>query len=830
MVALLEAIAQIIQRFPGRPAILDEQQALTFADLRDNAQLIGAFLRENGVTAGDTVAVCLPRTAMLPATLYAILSNDNSYVFLDPVYPTARLQYYLDTAEPKILLTNPENIDRFQISKNVCLPVLPSSMTTPVQDSPLPSAIAYIMFTSGSTGVPKGIKINHARLNRYLNALSSRMGLSSSDIYLHTASFSFSSSVRQFLLPLRAGCTQYIASAKTIADPLQLADCIMNNDITVIDTTPSYWPHALNLIEEKGDVQFLGKSSVRLLAFSGSILHYDLVNDFKIRSVYRGDIMNIYGHTETIGVASYILPHDTQDNSGIVPIGQVYDDIDFLIEDGQLTVAMPGLTNCYVNYPSNAFQYRRYRNDEKLFFQTGDVGREQKDGILEIRGRTDDQVKINGVRVELAEIEAVLQEDSGVNNAVVIFQDGRLNAYITLAPQSSSTEKQLLDHASHKLISWMLPSELRLLENFPKLPNAKIDKMAFRRPSFYDNARKSFSDTFTQRRCLFYDRPPTTPLNDSEQKLLSIWQQLLSRERLSPEDNFFQVGGDSLLAMELLLAIEKKLEVTLSIENIYSYPTIRALAHWISSKTSTRKTPAYNWAFWIQQKDSAAKTLFWCGHFKAALRTSFKAYNIVAFKSYYSPWNTLSCHPESVEELATYYLKDIKNIQPTGPYYLAGFSGEGVFAYEVARQLTKEGEKVAVFLLDPSRLPQLLSTYGKLRYFLSYLRIDRLPVYINYRLFRKNVVRRMFLGDSDYQNVERSKELLTKYTIVRIRAAFYLIQTPIYIKRTHWRDFLAESCVTYRFIPATHVDLINQEKVTQQWVSILKEMLQTDLV
>ncbi len=782
MVDLLVAIDQIIQRFPDRPAIRDEQQTLTYADLRGNAQLIGDFLWENRVIVGDTVAVCLPRTAMLPATLYAILSNGNSYVFLDPVYPTARMQYYLDTVKPKILLTNKENIDRFQVSKKVCLPASASLTTKPVRDYPFPGATAYIMFTSGSTGVPKGIKINYTRLNRYLVALSSRMDLSFSDICLHSASFSFSSSVRQFLLPLFAGCTQYIATAKTIANPLKLADLIVKNGITVLDTAASYWPHALNLIEEKGDIKFLEKSSVRLLAFSGGMLHYELVNDFKNRCAYRGNIINIYGQTETLGVASYLLPYDTQDNSGIVPIGRVYDDIDFLIEDGQLAVAMPGLADCYLNCPSNAFQYRRNHNNEKLFFQTGDIGRKQEGGILEIWGRIDDQVKINGVRVELAEIEAVLQEDSGVNYAVVIYQDGRLIAYISLSSQGNSTEKQLLALASHKFISWMRPSELRLLENFPRLSNGKIDRMAFRESTFYDNARQSFSKTFKQKRWLFYDRPQATCLNDNERTLLSIWQRLLSRERLGPEDNFFRVGGDSLLAMELLIAIEKKTGVTLSIEDLYSYPTIRALVRRFPAKTSTRKNFVCDWAFLVQQVDSATKTLFWCGHFKASLRTSFKEYNVVAFKSYYSPWDTLSCYPESVEELAAYYLKDIKKNQPAGPYYLAGFSGEGVVAYEVARQLTREGERVAVFLLDPPRTPQLLSAYGKLRCFFSHLRIDRLPVYINYRLFRKNVVSRMFLGEADHQSTERSKELINKYTIVRIPAAFYLIQTPIYIR------------------------------------------------
>ncbi len=826
---LFGVIAQIIRKYPDCPAIRDEGRTITFADLKDNAQVMRGFLLEEGLTAGDTIAVCLPRTGLLPATLYAILRNGYAYIFLDPLYPTERLQYYLDTAEPSILLTDQNNIDRFQLRKKVSIPFLQSSPTpVPEQDYPLSTATAYVMFTSGSTGAPKGIRINHTRLNKYLVALAGRINLSPDDIYLHTASFSFSSSVRQFLLPLFSGCTQYIAKAKDIADPLQLADLIIRNGITILDTSPSYWPHALNLIEVKGDIKFLEKSATRLMVFSGSVLHYGLVNDLKTRCAFGGAIMNVYGQTEALGVSSYLLPFDTLDKNGIVPVGRVYDDVDYFIEDDQLLVTMPGLADCYLNYQNSAFRYRRHHNEGKMIFQTGDIARELDDGVLELRGRTDDQVKINGVRVELSEIEAVLQEERGVSSVVVIYHGGRLIAYLSLATQSSCTEKKLLIHAGRKLISWMLPSELRLLEDFPRLPNSKIDRMALRKSRFYDNARKAFSAAFKKRRFLFYGNAQTTPLSDTEQKLLSIWKGLLSREKVSLDDNFFQIGGDSLLAMELLLAIENEIRGNVSIDNLYKYSTIRTLALWISSKVSSYTTPVYDWAFWVQQADSTAKTLFWCGHFKASWRSLLKEYSVVAFKSYFSPWHTLSCHPESVEELAAYYLEDIKRIQPAGPYCLAGYSGEGIFTYEVARRLTEEGQKVAVFLLDPPATQNLLTVYGKLRSFLSLLHVDRFPAYINYCLYRNNLVKRMVFGATAYKGLQRTRELKNKYSVVRIPAAIYLIQTPLYSKKTQWYNFLAGSCSASRIIPATHMDLLNQKTVIRQWIDTLKEMLQTD--
>ncbi len=862
---ILDAIENIIEKYPEKIAISDCSIRLSFNDLHNISLNIIALLQKNKIKPGDTVAVSMPRSALLGLTLYSLIKYGTAYVFLDPSYPEKRIQHLINITKPNILLGEETNIDLINVPKKQSLNLKVLKRTNKPESYQPTYDTAYVMFTSGTTGKPKGIKIRHLRLAHYLFSLSERMAIDINDVYLHTAVFSFSSSVRQLFLPLINGASIFIASDKDIINPLRIADIILDNRVTIIDSSPSFWINSLDLIKARGKINFLAQSKVKTFAFSGDILNYELINSLRERCQYKGIIRNIYGLTETIGISTYKIEENTKEKAGIVPVGKVYRDVDYFIEnDGQLNVAMLGLSDRYLNSQSDAFRQRIHNGKKKLFYQTGDVVRES-DGLLYMLGRIDDQVKIHGRRVELSEIEAVLKGIDGVTNAVVVFNK-RLTAFILIRRgHHNLCEKDLRKKSSYLLPPWMVPDRIMLLENFPKLPNMKIDRKAFQKADFYENTRIAFSDKFKKCEFSFYTHSKDNLSTEQEKKLHGIWQDILGHTAISVEDDFFQIGGASLTAIHLILEIKRIFKIDISVEQVYQHRSIRALSLMIAN-LEQNDLSNFEWAFIVHGGESHnGQILFWCGDFKPLWRLYLQRYKVYGFRSYYLPLSNLPCQPDTIEEFAEFYLSEIMSIQPKGPYYLGGYSAEGVIAYHIAGKLKDQGEKVFSFLLDPSKAVNLSfpskwkgkswfyadrgKFAGQSRHCANFSvenqpngvesikqlpkkilgvfpqKLQQIPGFINYGLFRKGLVRRMFFGGTVLFGQFRYHELLNKYSIDYNKSPVYLVQTQKFSSKAPWLDFLRDSCKKYLLVDSNHWNLVNDKKIIAQWSDELSKMM-----
>lgn len=862
---LFEQIEKNIRSLPNNIAIKDNHFKLSYAELDNKALRIVSILKEHNVSPEHTVGISMSRSVLLPLTLYSILRYGCCYLFLDPSSPLERLNYMMNAAKIKFLISDDENINRFSMENKICLTYQDISKAKASEKSypETSDRPAYIMFTSGSTGLPKAIKINHKRLGNYLFSISERMALDTSDIYLHTASFSFSASMRQFLVPLINGATLYISSDQDILNPIKLADLIKENLITIIDTNQSFWVYSLDLLEEYGMINFLKESQIKTIAFSGAALDYYFVNTLRSHYLYKGKIFNIYGMTEMIGVASYcIKDSDITGKSGTVPIGKAYRETHYFIEpDGQLNVSMPGMTKGYLNHESKAFYYY----EDILYYRTGDIVSETEGKILTFKGRLDGQVQINGRRVELSEIESVIKSIDGVKDITAIYKDNFLIAYLCVDLSKKIFEKTIIEIAEQKLPHWMIPHQIRLIENFPKLPNFKVDRKAFHEINFYEKNKQTFSPEFKKYTGLFYAVAKNSTENETEKKLYNIWRELLNKNEIGFEDDFFEIGGDSLLAIRLALKIKKTFKTDISIEKIYEDCSIRSIASFISKEEHSKDIKQYDWAFLIHT-GSENKTLFWCGDFKPSIRTHIQKHTVYGFKNYYLPLNDLPCHPDSIEEFAGLYLKDILSIQPHGPYYLAGFSAEAILAFEVSRLLNKKGEKTSVFLLDPAKtryqipvnnsvskkkiinrnnnlknrepfklrsaeifqrmIIEIKSFINRLIRRLIWI-VERTPSYVIYLLFQKKLIKKMYWREKDF-GYERNHELIKKFSVVHTNTIAYLVQSKEYIRKLEWKKFLGNTCQKWTVFDSKHLDMINNETIVKQWAVDLEKMMQNE--
>lgn len=864
---VVETIWQnIVNAPPSRTALCDSSLSLTYKQLEEETAKVACLLDSEGVSQGDCVAVVLPRTALLPLTLLSILLKGMKYVYLEPTYPDERLKKIVARSKARLVLGDAGNLQRFQDynAKLISFDQLKTlSSHGPLQGT---ESAGYLMFTSGTTGEPKGIFIQQKRMTAYLHSIAARMELRGDDCYLHTAPFATSASVRQFLLPLLSQATLAIASESEIADPQQIAELIIKKKVTVIDGVQPYWQRGLALIESRGQKSFFAENSVRLMGFSGGILSFDFIRELRQRWLYSGEIINIYGQTETIGVSTFRIPPNLEGQTGIVPIGKPYRDIDFYIdEDGELNVSMEGLPSGYLDTPSTAFYTLEKDGEKRAYYRTGDVVSLEGDGLLYIKGRRDDQVKIHGMRVELAEVETHLRGMEEILDVVTVQDSEQLIAYITIDPVSTVKERSLLQEARKLLPRHMVPAQFRLLPDLPRLPNQKIDRKAFKSENFYSEMREDFDDAFRQQvRRFTGDQLEKDSDRLSGDELKKIWQRILKRSSVGRDDDFFQLGGDSLAALELLVEIKKKLGVELTVEQVFSNSVLGNQIE-LLEKNKYKELKNLQWATLVHQ-GTTDRLLLWCGNFKPFWRQFLREYTIYSFKNYYSPEASYSDDPDSVEEMAAFYVDEIRQLQPEGPYFLGGFSFAGVVAYEVARLLRESKEEVAVFFLDPAvsvSLPggSVGSTMGqagdlkvgdrhsgtqadgkeksgnsgakekksvlkrildRAGWFLELAKL--LPARVNYRLCAKGLLNTMYFGDHAFFAEEKHLAMMNRYTIQHIDLSAFLVQTSKFAKRQNWCGFFGDSCKRFRKFDTSHSNLGNKEEYVNEWAKEVKEM------
>ena len=627
--------AEQVVKTPDAVAVIFENQQLTYRELNAKANQLAHHLQGMGVGSEVLVGICVERSIELIIGILGILKAGGAYVPLDPAYPQERLAFMLEDARLPILLTKVEWLEILPVisASVICLDADWDEIEKQSQVNPISGVqsenLAYLIYTSGSTGKPKGVQMPHASICNYLEAIAKILPVNHQDIYLHTASFSFTASVRQLFLPLSQGATSILATREQTRTPLSLFELIQKRGVTISDGVPSVWRYGLIALEslEPKYTKALSESKLRLIIFGGELLPYQLIK--KLRNLFKTSpqFFNILGQTESIGHGFYPIPDDCNLEEGYVPVGYPLPDIQqiYLLnsqlepvkigESGEVHIAGSTLARGYLNRTEangEKFIINPFNPQQRLF-KTGDVARYSSDRNLEILGRIDFQVNIRGMRVELEEIEAVIKLHPSIREAVVSAREDvsggqRLVAYIVVNNQDFNSG-ELHNFLASKLPDYMIPYTLMVMEKLPILPNGKLDR----------NRLSEIDISAIQTEFV----PPQTP---TQEIIAKIWAEVLGIEKIGIHDNFLELGGHSLLASLVISRLREALSLELSIASLFAAPTIATFSEQIGSSAQNLLPNLEPVSRNIELPLSLTQQRFW---FLDQMEGANPAYNIV---------------------------------------------------------------------------------------------------------------------------------------------------------------------------------------------------------
>ncbi|GLQ87905.1 non-ribosomal peptide synthetase [Dyella flagellata] len=561
------------------------EYVLSYGELNAQANQLARALREHGVRPDTRVAICLERSCETIIAVLAVLKAGGAYVPLDPSYPVERLRHMLEDAAPAVLLSH-SDFEGFFVGTDTPIPVI--QMTGAVawnrhsrsnldrrETGLQPSHLAYVIYTSGSTGRPKGVMTDHHALSGHMRWLVANYRLDARSATLHKAAFSFDTSVGEILLPLLSGARMVIARPHGDRDPNYLLELMREHGVALVEFVPSALQLLLEQIEEDTPLPLL-----RHVIAGGETVSPALLRQFK-RILPRATLYNSYGPTEaTIDVTLWDCR--PEQDTGFVPLGMPVDNTQLYILDahgepvptgvvGELCIGGRQLARGYMNQPSFTalkFACNPFEPGTRLY-RTGDLARRLDDGRIEFRGRGDAQVKLRGFRIELGEIEVRLYEHAAVREAVVLVREDqpglkRLVAYYSLLSEFADDvgAKQLQEHLATVLPPHMVPAIYLRLESLPRMPNGKLDRRALPVPE---------ADALINA----HYEPPQGAI---ETALAKVWADILQVERVGRTDDFFALGGDSLLVVRAVMRLQQTQGMKIKIDDVFLRPVLAELA------------------------------------------------------------------------------------------------------------------------------------------------------------------------------------------------------------------------------------------------------------
>ncbi|WP_061295929.1 non-ribosomal peptide synthetase [Herbidospora cretacea] len=516
---------------------------LTYRDLLSSADALAGELTALGVGRGDIVAILAERSTRALTGMLAVMRTGAAYLPLDPAYPEARIAFVLDDARPKVLLADREPWGSGDLPViRLDTPETGSRLDHDMPAGPLPGDPAYVLYTSGSTGRPKGVVVPHRALLNFLVSMRELLGSTSDDVWLALTSLSFDISGLELYLPLVTGGRIVVADPAIALDGQALARRISEAGVTHVQATPSGWRVLL-----EGDMP-------RVTALvGGEALPPGLARELKART---GRLVNVYGPTETtIWSTAWEVP----DDPGEISIGRPIGNTTVAVVDaglnpvpprapGELVIGGLGLADGYLHRPELTAE--RFTGG---VYRTGDLVRWTWDGTLEFLGRNDDQVKLRGHRIELGEVESVLESLDGVTRAAVAIKGDVLVAYTV--GRSTGLREELVE----RLPAGYVPSVYVPMDALPLTPNGKLDRLALPEPE-------------PQRQASF-----VAPRTDAEALVGDVWSELLGIEGIGAFDDFFQLGGHSLLAVRVAARLESTVGVAVPIRTLFTCTTVETL-------------------------------------------------------------------------------------------------------------------------------------------------------------------------------------------------------------------------------------------------------------
>lgn len=583
-VTLVDLIDRQVKAHPERTAVVFEGRKVSYAELDALANRLAHRLRALGIKPGMLVGVCLERSVELVAALVGVVKSGGAYVPLDPTYPPERIRNMSEDARLTVVVTREGELKKIGgWTGGTIVRMDDGSLDGQAAASPSPAAnendLAYCIFTSGSTGRPKGGMNAHKGIVNRLLWMQEAYQLAENDRVLQKTPYSFDVSVWEFFWPLITGASIVVAKPEGHKDSAYLVDLITREGVTVCHFVPSM---LRVFVEERGVERC---ASLRRVACSGEALPFDLTQRFFDRLPWV-KLANLYGPTEAaVDVTAWECRKD--DPRAIVPIGAPIANTSIYVLDPEFNptpVGIPGEVFLggvqvgvgYANRPeltAERFLPDPFRAGGRMY-RTGDLGRWLPDGTVEYLGRLDDQVKIRGFRIELGEIEQVLAAQDRVKEAVVLAREDvpgqkRLVAYIV---GDGATAAGLKDSIARTLPDFMVPAAFVFLDRLPVTPNGKLDRRALPAPP--RGSEGALARAFVA---------PATPV---EQSIAAIWGDVLKLERVGVTDNFFEIGGDSIMGLRVV-ARARDANLHFAVHDLFRQPTIRGLAaHIASSKAA----------------------------------------------------------------------------------------------------------------------------------------------------------------------------------------------------------------------------------------------------
>ncbi|WP_440113046.1 amino acid adenylation domain-containing protein [Paenibacillus sp. QZ-Y1] len=705
---------QQVESTPEQLALVYQGQRLSYRECNEQANRLAHYLHKHGVGPDVKAGICLERSTQLVTSLMAILKAGGAYVPIHPHHPAVFVQELIQDADLGLVVTSEKWAPLFEGYAGTVLYMerIHEELATESASNPnvpcLPEQLAYMIYTSGSTGKPKGVLIEHKAIANRLLWMQKEYRLTGMDRVLQKTPFTFDVSVWEFFWPLITGAGLVIAEPEGHKDPEYLIKLIQEEEITTIHFVPSML-HAF--LAQRGVEQC---TTLKRVICSGEALTHMLKQLFFEK--LSCELHNLYGPTEAaVDVTSWSCkPEDIN-----VPIGYPIANVYLRVLNKRMLpvpVGVPGELYIGGVCLARGYHHRPELDAERFIldplraelnarlYKTGDEARYLPNGAIEYMGRLDHQVKIRGHRIEMGEIEARLGEHPAIAECVVYTtSDNRQHVQLVACivqrnPNVPLDRKDLYSFSKNRMPEYMIPGHWMFIDKMPLTTSGKIDRKALPQPDTSPVAE--LDDAF---------QPPR---NSCEHQLSDIWKQVLQVAAPGIRDSFFHLGGNSLLAIQLMARVEQAFDRKLPLSTILEHDTIERLAALLSQAPAEEPKPSSL----VALNASGSRTPLYCIHpvggsivcynaFPQALGAEWPVYAIQD-KHLNGPMNYDMTERSfsSIKDMAHQYIAQIRAVQPTGPYALLGWSFGGIVAHEMACQLEQAGEEVEMLMLLDARL------------------------------------------------------------------------------------------------------------------------------
>lgn len=717
--SVLALFREQVLRDPEAPACLSERGPLTYAELDRRSNQLAQALITCGVRTETPVGVLFPRSPdNLVATL-GVLKAGGCYVPIEPEYPREYIAQIVADAAPPVVLVDSDRRSRLPASVRALElhdPTVTSQSTAAPDLDVHPDQLAYLMYTSGSTGAPKGVMVPHRQLLTWLYPLWERAPFEEGEVVAQKTSTAFAIAVKEVFAALLAGVPQVPIAEADVKDVAALVRALERWEVSRLYTFPSQLEALLRHAEERPE----RLKALRHLFVSIEPCPVELLQ--KARALVPWVTpWYIYGCTE-INDVTYCDPDEQVSSTGFVPIGRPISRVrTFVLDDelrpapvgslGELYIESPGVARGYFKQPgmtAERFVPNPYGEPSSRLYRTGDLARVLDDGSLEFLGRRDHETKVRGHRVDIRHVEKVLADHPAVVEAAVMgwprqSPNPQLLAYVVTTAGQVISSRELREYLLRHLPTYMVPTLYQFLDALPRLTNDKLDRLALPKPTELQGAAKFV--------------PPRTP---SERRLGSMWSQLLAQGDLAPpqvgaDDNFFDLGGHSLLAEHVLAFVKREFGVEVGFRTLFESPRLEDFARAVDEAVAARDgkrsaQPLGEAPALVSLTSGSTQPNLFCVHPVGGQALVYREL-AQALSACAHVWALQSEGPrpfQTVEALAEFYVAEIRTAQPRGGYRLLGWSSGGLLAAAIARALRRQEAPVEYLgLVETNPIPSL---------------------------------------------------------------------------------------------------------------------------